>query len=281
MINILSKLINTINYIYLFSKFVFNKLGKEYSISRSQKLQLAKKIMTNRGKVNALSDPIQHLVLIEEILRVPKSIKGDIVECGCYDGASTISLSLACKLVKRRLFVCDSFEGLPQPKENEKYDIFPETKEYYEYKEGEFSSTGGLDGVKANVSKFGNIEVCRFVKGYFADTLKNIETESIVLVFEDADIVSSVMDCLIHLYPKLQDGCKFYSHEPWSVGIVSLFYDTKWWQDNFRTPPPGFNGSGVGIKAGLSYINMGYAQKVNVEKIKDNGKRIVHLGSKA
>jgi len=95
MVNILSKLIKTINYIYLFGKFVFNQTGKEYGISRGQKLQLAKKIIKNKEKVNSLSDPIQHLLLAEEIFRVPKSLKGDIVECGCYDGASTISLSLA------------------------------------------------------------------------------------------------------------------------------------------------------------------------------------------
>ncbi|MCP4904794.1 MAG: hypothetical protein GY910_07420 [bacterium] len=38
----------------------------------------------------------RQLVLVREIVRVPPSIEGDVVECGCYEGASMIALSLAC-----------------------------------------------------------------------------------------------------------------------------------------------------------------------------------------
>ena len=119
----------------------------------------------------------------------------------------------------RRLIVCDSFEGLSEPEEDEKYEIPGGWTNYFLYEKGEFSSEGGLDGVKQNVEKFGHLEVCQFVKGYFEDTLKGLNTDSIVLIFEDADLASSVEDCLRYLWPKLQEGCKFYSHEPWSVNV--------------------------------------------------------------
>ena len=119
--------------------------------------------------------------------------------------------------------------------------------------------------------------MCKFVKGYYKDTLKNIKTDSIVLVFEDCDLPSSVEDCLKYLWPKIQEGCKFYCHEPWSTNVVSIFYDKKWWKDNLNISPPGFFGSGFGLNR---YANIGYTIKNDVEKIKTSGKRIVHTGSK-
>jgi len=261
--------------------FIANKAGKEYGISHLKKLMLALRIIRNHKKFNSLTTWQQHILLVEEILRIPKSLKGDVVECGCYDGASTVNLSLACTLTNRRLFVCDSFEGLPVPEDDEKYQIHSHSVNYYYWEEGEFSSQGGLDAVKRNIEKFGSIEACTFVKGYYKDTLKDINTDSIVLVFEDADLPSSVEDCIRYLWPKLQKGSKFFCHEPWSIEVVSLFYDKKWWIDNLNSPPPGFWGSGHGfITLNLRcYLGIGYAMKFDVARIKQFGKKKVHVGS--
>ena len=84
----------------------------------------------------SLTSPGQHLVLVNEILGLPRSLRGDVVECGCYCGASTANLSLACALTGRKLIVCDSFEGLPNPKDEEKYEIHDESPEYYIWEGG-------------------------------------------------------------------------------------------------------------------------------------------------
>ena len=155
----------------------------------------------------------------------PDPIYTLIDKTSCFNGGSTISLSLACAMTHRRLFVCDSFEGLPEPDDDEKLDInahsaFSNT--IYRWERAEFRSAGGLEGVKATVQKFGNIEACEFVKGYFVDTLSTLDTESIVLIFEDADLKSSVQCCLKSLWPKLQKNCRFVCHEPWSINVVSV-----------------------------------------------------------
>jgi len=259
-----------------------NKAGKEYGIGHLQKFKLARRVMQNNKKIKSLTRWQQQLLLIGEILAVPKSLKGDVVECGCFSGATTVSLSLACALTNRRLFACDSFEGLPTPREDEKYAIVRDSNIYYYWQRGEYASEGGLDGVKKNIREFGNIKVCQFVKGYFCDTLKDINTDSIVLVFEDADMVSSVEDCLRHLWPKLQEGCKFYCHEPGYFDVVALFFDKHWWKKNLKTNPPGFFGSGYGV-IDLEYGivgGIGYAKKLSRGKIIKNGKRAVHLGTK-
>lgn len=39
---------------------------------------------------------------------------GALVECGCYLGSSSAKLSLLAEATGRDLYVCDSFEGLPE-----------------------------------------------------------------------------------------------------------------------------------------------------------------------
>ncbi len=265
---------------YVLLRFIAGKTGKEYAVGHLEKLKLAVMMIRNNRRINSQTMWQQHLLMIEDILGTPKSLEGDIVECGCYDGASTVSLSLACALVNRKLIVCDSFAGLPEPRDDEKCDIHAHSVDYYVWEEGEYCSERGLEGVIDNVKKFGNIRSCEFVKGYFLDTLKDIPTESVILIFEDADLASSVADCLRQLWPKLQNGCKFYCHEPWSIQVVSLFFNEVWWRDNLGMHPPGFWGSGYGIRVGLRASGVGYARKFNPQEIKKRGKRIIHVGSK-
>lgn len=279
-VSLLGGLLNFLSNSYVIFKFIGNAAGKEYGVGHLQKMRLTAKVIRNRRRLRTLSSWQQHILLIEEILRVPKSLRGDVVECGCFDGSSTVSLSLACALTHRWLIVCDSFEGLPTVKEEEKYDIQANSREYYAWEEGDFTLERGLDGVKKNVESFGNIRVCKFVKGYFKDTLKDIPTDSIVFIFEDVVLISSVEDCLRHLWPKLQNGCKFYSHEPWSTNVVSLFFDRVWWKYNLNMEPPGFWGSGDGLRVGLRPSFMGYAEKFDPDEIKKHGTRIVQDGLK-
>jgi len=269
----LKKIVNYFNNIYLIFRFIFNsKIGQDYNINFLQKIKLIIKIIKNNKKIKSLTKWQQHLLLIEEIFKIPKSLKGVIVECGCYKGAVTANLSLACALTNRKLIVCDSFNGIPRPKKNEKYEVINST-DYYIWEKGQFKST--LSEVKKNVINFGEINVCRFVKGYFDDTLKNIDIDSIVLIFEDVDLASSVKSCLKYLWSKLQNGCSFYSHEPWSMSVVSLFFDKKWWKKNFKIDPPGFYGFRSGIKVGFIYTSLGYARKFNVKKIIKYGKHVI------
>jgi len=253
---------------YSIIKFIIDKTGQEYGISHFQKFKLFIRILHINKGLDSLRLR-QHLLLVREILGIPRSLKGDVVECGCYNGASTVSLSLACGLTNRMLFVCDSFEGLPKARQDEQLTVFKYSNRYYSWQEGDFASKGGLDKVKENIRKFGKLDACQFVKGYFKDTLKNIGTDSIVLIFEDAILVSSIEDCLRYLWPKLQEKCKFFCHEPWSLEVVSLFFDRQWWRRELDTTPPGFFGSFSGVIPGI-----GFAKKIDFEKIKKQGERI-------
>jgi O-methyltransferase len=280
MTRLFNKLFRIFSYLYCLI-FIINNSGREYGIGHFKKLRVVIRVLRSYQKYNPLSTWQQHLLLVEEIFNIPKSLEGDIVECGCFDGSSTIPLSIACGMTNRRLFVCDSFEGIPAPQEDEQYTIHMAAINYYKWEEGEFSSHGGLDVVKKNVEKSGNIEACVFVQGYFKDTLKDIDTDSIVLVFEDADLVSSVEDCLRYLWPRMQMECKFYCHEPWSIDVISLFYNKTWWHANLKTIPPGFYGSGRGVMVNSRYYpGIGYSKKFDPGKILRERKKRVHIGSR-
>jgi len=263
-----------LNELYFALSFVCGSAGQEYGVTRLKKLHLLKRIMRNNREIPTLTTWQEHVILADAILRLPRGLNGDVVECGAFNGASTASLSLVCTMTGRRLFVCDSFEGLPAPEEVERCAIVAGTEAYYHWQTGDYATTGGLEAIKRTVSKFGNIDVCQFVKGYFEDTLKDLETDAIVLVFEDADLPSSVRDCIIHLWRKLQERCKFYCHEPWSTEVVGLFYDKDLWNLQLGLDPPGFFGSGHGLSVGLGRTGMGYAVKVEQETIFKQGSRM-------
>ena len=55
-----------------------------------------------------------HLAMAAKLLEIPPSVKGAVVECGCWLGGTT-NLSIICDIVGRDLIVYDSFEGLPAP----------------------------------------------------------------------------------------------------------------------------------------------------------------------
>lgn len=274
------RVIDFLSDLYFTLDFVFSRAGNQYGMSPFKRYQLLSRIKANNRQIPTGSHWHQHVLLAEAILLLPRTLEGDVVECGVFNGASTASLSLVCAITGRRLLACDSFEGLPEPEESEKHAIVAGSRGYYYWQQGEYASAGGLEAVKDTVSKHGNIHVCKFIQGYFNDTLKDLETDAIVLVFEDADLPSSVRDCIIHLWPKLQEGCKFFCHEPWSTDVVGLFYNKSLWNRELGAEPPGFFGSGHGLSTGLRRTGMGYAMKSDQVAVLEQGWRRVNIGSK-
>jgi O-methyltransferase len=170
---------------------------------------------------------------------------------------ATASLSLVCALTGRRIHVFDSFEGLPNP------DVAVHhigTGSEVKYEKGDYA--GSLDEVRANVAKFGRLEVCEFVVGFFSDTLPlRAADDRYVMIFEDADLVSSVRDVLTHAWNRLQQGCIFFTHEARDTEVVTLFFDRGWWRQVLGTEAPGLVGSGEGLPLSTLGSSLGYVRK--------------------
>jgi O-methyltransferase len=139
---------------------------------------------------------------VEDVLR--RQVPGDLIETGAWRGGASIfmrSILKAHDVRDRKVYVADSFEGLPKP-----------NVERYPADAGDNHHTFdflavSLDEVKENFSRYGLLDdqVC-FVKGWFRDTLPTLRDKMWALLRLDGDMYESTWDGLVNLYPNLSVG---------------------------------------------------------------------------
>jgi O-methyltransferase len=218
--------------------------GREFGVSLFTKIWLIQKMGRNRRKIVTASHFLEHLIMATQILRVPRSVPGSVVECGSFKGGSAANLSLVCDLCDRKLEVFDSFAGLPEPSDDDKKHILVNSGEIHSYEQGAFR--GALPEVQRNISKYGKISACHFNVGYFEETLPNF-SQPCVLAFLDVDLTDSLETCLTYLWPLLQDGCCLFTHEAHHMEIAAFFFQEEWWRSKMHCPAPGLIGAGTGL----------------------------------
>ena len=139
---------------------------------------------------------------IQQVLR--DDVPGDFIETGVWRGGACIFMRAALKAYgdsARRVWVADSFEGLPKPDGRYKQDDGDR-----HWKKSDILGVS-LDQVKANFSRYGLLdERVLFLKGWFKDTLPIARGERLAILRLDGDMYSSTMDSLLNLYPKLSVG---------------------------------------------------------------------------
>jgi O-methyltransferase len=160
------------------------------------------------------------------ILSLPPQMPGVVVEAGCFKGGSTAKFSLAAHLAGRELVVFDSFQGIPDNEETNTANVLSDRPG--KFVEGSFC--GGLEEVKANVAKYGKIECCRFIKGWFDDTMPDFH-EPVAAAYVDVDLASSTKTCLQYLFPLLQPGGALYSQDGHLSLVVDVLDDDNFWMN--------------------------------------------------
>jgi O-methyltransferase len=240
--------------------FLFDReCGREYSVGMRKKIVLLWRMWRNEHHVETLSTILEHLEMASALLRVPRSVSGDVIECGCYKGGSSVNLSLVCAMVGRRLVICDSFQGLPEPADYDKFHYSLQTRHTNWYVKGRFAV--GVEEVKQNLARYGRLDVCDFVVGYFQDTLHRLN-RIWVLGFLDVDLVDSLKPCLSALWPQLQEGCRLYVHEAKTLFLAAVFFDSAWWRREADEDAPGLVGAGSGLALeAFGGSELGFAQK--------------------
>jgi len=135
---------------------------------------------------------------------IAQDIPGDIVETGVWRGGACIMARAVLKVYdqgRRRVILCDSFEGLPKP-DSINYPADSEST-YHKYSELAVS----LDQVKENFRRFNLLdEQVVFIQGWFKDTLKDLPTDAIAVLRLDGDMYESTMEALQDLYDKVALG---------------------------------------------------------------------------
>jgi O-methyltransferase len=214
-----------------------------YRMGWWRRIRLALRMYRNTRRILSLTSYKAHLAMAVKLLKIPPTVEGVVVECGCYLGGSTANLSLVCEIVGRELIVYDSFEGLPAPDPSDKYGN--------PFTEGVLDAD--LEQVKGNVRRYGAIDSCTFVKGFFADTLPHHE-QPVVLCFLDVDLQGSLHDCVINLWPHLTEKGYVFIDEYVFSDYCALFYSERYWRENFDATPPGLLGAGSGMGLGSYYL---------------------------
>ncbi|TCJ13978.1 methyltransferase [Flaviaesturariibacter flavus] len=161
------------------------------------------------------------------ILELPEEMPGCIVEAGTYKGASACKISHFARRRGRDFYIFDSFEGLPA--NNEQHDRSLEGHSIRDwFQEGKFCGT--LGEVQENIRNYGIPESCRFVKGWFEETMPSFH-EPVALAYLDVDLASSTRTCLKHLYPLLSPGGRIYSQDGDFPLVIDVFRDAHFWRE--------------------------------------------------
>jgi hypothetical protein len=134
---------------------------------------------------------------------IQNNIKGDLIETGVWRGGATIYMRALLKILDvkdKKVWVADSFEGLPKPNENQ-----------YVHDTGDDHIQDllkvSIEDVKHNFSKYDLLdEQVVFLKGWFKDTLPTAAIQQLSILRLDGDMYESTMDALTNLYPKLSIG---------------------------------------------------------------------------
>lgn len=134
---------------------------------------------------------------------IANHIPGDVIETGVWRGGACIMVRAIFKaygVYDRRVWVADSFCGLPEP--NPKYAADANDK-HFTFSELVVS----LDEVKSNFAKYDLLdEQVMFLKGWFSETLPKAPIQQLAILRLDGDMYESTMDGLVNLYHKVSAG---------------------------------------------------------------------------
>ena len=136
---------------------------------------------------------------VEDVIK--NNVPGDLIETGVWRGGATIFMRAILKaygVTERRVWVADSFQGVPPP-----------NPQRYPADTGDTLNKAtilqvSLEEVKANFKKYDLLDdQVRFLKGWFKDTLSSAPITQLAVMRLDGDMYESTMDALTALYPKL------------------------------------------------------------------------------
>lgn len=207
-------------------------LDKNFDLPLGERLRLVKRFIDISVHVKSPHTQEEILGFTKEILALPKSDTGVVVEAGCFKGSSTAKFSLAAKFTDKKLMVFDSFRGIPPNDEKHEKNIFGGSAGF---REGDYCGT--LDEVKQTVQQYGAIDHCVFVEGYFESTMPGF-SQPVSAAYIDVDLVSSTRTCIRYLYPLLKEGGAIYSQDGHLPLVIELLDDDEFWAKEIGIPKP-------------------------------------------
>ncbi len=149
--------------------------------------------MSGHARLSSLARMVQSVV--------EENISGDMIETGVWRGGSSIMMRAMLAYLgdkTRKVYVADSFEGLPPP-DAKKYP-WDKGDTLFKFKQLAISR----EQVMENFNRYGLLDdQVVFLKGFFRDTLPALRHHSFSILRLDGDMYESTMDALSNLYDGL------------------------------------------------------------------------------
>ncbi len=145
-----------------------------------------------------LTSPPEMLAIANQLYVLKSNgLDGHFLEFGCFKGYSSCCLSYCCHHLGLPMEIFDSFEGLPASDSDF-------------YSAGDFCGT--LEEVSANLEEFGEPRVVTLHKGYFEETLPQLDRLPVICIWMDVDLFSSAQD-VAQIFDWLPRSSAVFTHE--------------------------------------------------------------------
>lgn len=133
------------------------------------------------------------LQLLERSLDKP----GDVIECGAGPGGISLMMArlIQARKIPKKVFVYDSFEGLPAP----------DRSVDRAYRAG--ACAYSFEGVQKLMREHGVDSIVELRKGWLSETLPQLPTaQTFCFAHIDVDLYSSAQEAIAHLYDRVDDA---------------------------------------------------------------------------
>jgi O-methyltransferase len=221
------------------SRSVVSFLTEPSFLNFTARVKMVCRLLRISSHVRCEHSETEILSFIRAVISLPSEMTGCVVEAGCFKGGSTAKFSLAAAIKGLELVVFDSFEGIPENSERHDKNI---QGGQVSFSKGDY--LGSLEEVADNVRKFGNLQTCRFVKGFFESTMPHF-SQPIVAAYLDVDLASSTRTCLKWLWPLLVPSGVLFSQDGHLPLVLDVFDDEDFWRRELRTSKPLVHGFGT------------------------------------
>lgn len=134
---------------------------------------------------------------------VIEGIPGDFIETGVWRGGACIFARGALKAygdTTRRVWVADSFRGLPKPD-----PAYPDDARDGHWRQRPLAVS--VDEVRSRFARYGLLdERVEFVVGWFSETLASVPADAFSIIRLDGDMYGSTIQALEALYDRVSHG---------------------------------------------------------------------------
>lgn len=145
--------------------------------------------------MSTLLDELRLLALAEVAKYATSNFEGELIELGVYKGGSAAAVAwyLSMSGIQRPFHLCDTFTGLPSPRE-------------WEYHRAKDFGDTTYKKVKHCLQTFLPEYPFRYHQGLFTETLPFIVQAKFCFAHVDADLYDSVRESCEFLYPRMAKG---------------------------------------------------------------------------